>query len=281
MRKAFAPGKIILSGEYAVVFGYPGIAIPSTKGITATFNEDSSLGGVQVSWDAIRSDPRLHIYVSHIINLCRDFQPDLSGTLHIESNLPIAKGMGSSSALVIAIVRALLGENCREEALNIENTLTPQNSGLDFTVIWENTPIYFKRGAPPKPLSLPDDILKDAALIDTGVPSETSAELVNWIRYKADAVQDSLKAIGACTERIIAGEPITSVIRDHHKAQVELSVLTEEAKKLIADIEDSGGAAKVIGAGGRADGSGMVLAFANKDTLESIAKKHMMPITFL
>ncbi|MFH0769931.1 MAG: hypothetical protein V1926_00985 [Candidatus Peregrinibacteria bacterium] len=40
---AIAPGKIILSGEYAVVFGYPGIALPAPLTLQATFDKSSKL----------------------------------------------------------------------------------------------------------------------------------------------------------------------------------------------------------------------------------------------
>ena len=46
--KSTAPGKIILTGEYAVVFGYPGIAVPSPLSMTVTLEEDDS-GSLTIS----------------------------------------------------------------------------------------------------------------------------------------------------------------------------------------------------------------------------------------
>lgn len=54
-RNSFAPGKIILSGEYAVIFGYAGIAISSSAGITVAFEEDSACEGVEVDWEAVNN----------------------------------------------------------------------------------------------------------------------------------------------------------------------------------------------------------------------------------
>ncbi|NLG07305.1 hypothetical protein GX553_02525, partial [Candidatus Peribacteria bacterium] len=46
---ASAPGKIILSGEYAVVFGYPGIAVPAPIGMRVAF-EPSQQGKMLLDW---------------------------------------------------------------------------------------------------------------------------------------------------------------------------------------------------------------------------------------
>lgn len=282
MRESFAPGKIILSGEYAVVFGYPGIAIPSTSGIRAIFEENLALGHIEFNWNTARQDKRLYNYTEKIIALCAKFRPELSGTIKIDSSLPIAKGMGSSSALVIAIARAILGENAHEETLSIEDTLSPQHSGLDFTVIWENNPVYFKKGTEPKPFTLPTELLRGAAIIDTGRPNETTTELVDWMKTHSDEMREHLEIIGKCAERIIAGDDFLEVMRIHHAAQKSLGVVTESVSELIAEIEKSGGAAKVIGAGGRTGGSGMVLAFAQEDDmLQTLTDERHLPVTFL
>lgn len=85
--------------------------------------------------------------------------------------------------------------------------------------------------------------------------------------------------IASCTERLIAGESPLTVFRDHHRAQVALGVVPHAVQALIADIEEAGGAAKVVGAGGRSGGGGMVLALHPKpETLLVIARQHHMPI---
>ncbi|MBI2523739.1 hypothetical protein HYW11_00780, partial [Candidatus Peregrinibacteria bacterium] len=90
----------------------------------------------------------------------------------------------------------------------------------------------------------------------------------------------ALQTIGHCTERLIAGESPLIVFSDHHRAQVALGVVPELVQKLIADIEQTGGAAKVIGAGGRISGGGMVFALHQKrSTLTNLAKKHGFQLT--
>ena len=54
---------------------------------------------------------------------------------------------------------------------------------------------------------------------------------------------------------------LPDIIRNHHSAQCALGVVPAPVQALITHIEELGGAAKVIGAGGRNGGAGMVLAF--------------------
>jgi mevalonate kinase len=257
-RSAFAPGKIILSGEYAVVFGYPGLAIPSSIGLKAAFQEDVLSTGLSV--DLPKLDDRWKIYISQIVAECAMHKKDaIRGRLTLEGKLPLGKGMGSSTAAVIAITKTLLGDDSLEVARKIEDTVNPGNSGLDFAVIWSEEPTVFKKGDAPVRADLPKDFLAHSHLIDTGAPNETTAELVAWIKGKKDTAA-AIEIIGNCTERLLKGENLKTVMRDHHHAQCMLGVVPKSAQKVIAEIEAKGGSAKVIGAGARTGGSGMVLA---------------------
>lgn len=279
MRSSFAPGKIILSGEYAVVFGYFGLAVSSSIGIEAAFENDDSEPQIEIIW---RGAKETHInYAKKIAALCEKDARKFRGRLVINSNLPVGKGMGSSTALIIAVSRALLGENAKENARLIEDTLNPGNSGLDFTTIWENAPILYCKSADAKIISLPSDLLREAVLIDTGLPDETTSELVAWMQRRKSEVLNELEIIDECTKRLVAGDSLPAVMREHNKAQVALGVVPPRVAKMIAEIESAGGAAKVIGAGGRAGGAGMVLALGDKTWIRKIASRENMPVTLL
>ena len=263
-KASFAPGKMILSGEYAVVFGYPGIAVPTTFGVEVTW-KDTGDAPMKIVLGGLTGD---EWYRQKILDLCIQIStgvrpaPPTTGTLTIHNQIPVGRGMGSSTALVIAICKCLLGKENRTQAVLVEDTINPGNSGLDFSVIWINRPVKFTKGSTPEPLHLNLDFLKNSTLIDTGKPGETTADLVAWIKTRAEEPETAaaLKTIGRCTERLIAGDDIKTVMRDHHQAKMKLGVVTTEAVKIIADIERKGGAAKVLGAGARTGGGGMVLA---------------------
>ncbi|MEQ1849540.1 MAG: hypothetical protein ABL890_03050 [Candidatus Peribacteraceae bacterium] len=245
-RTVLVPGKIILSGEYAVVFGFPGIAMPSKESLQVTFEE----GPVQtIEWrDEWKS------YAEKVIG-----KIGKGGAWTITGDLPIGKGMGASTALVIGCVKAAGGDE--RMALEIEDEVNPGHSGIDFAVIWGNAPIVFRKDEASKAALLPDAI-KDIELIDTGRPEQATPELVAWVKSRKDdpKIAAALHMIGTCTDRILSGEDIKTVIRDHHLAQVALGVVPESVQKIIAEIERGGGAAKVIGAGSRTGGGGMVMA---------------------
>lgn len=300
-------GKIILSGEYAVVFGYPGVAIPAPFGVTVAWTDGPSpqplshweremnIEGVIIQCSGIESEEYLH----RVLDAITAKTGPLHGHLTMRNTIPIGRGMGSSTALVIALCRCLLekfpppkGEGTgegyiKEIALSIENTVNPGHSGLDFAVIWEGKPVKFTKDDGPTPIDLDLSFLKDALLIDTGKPNETTAEMIAWVKEQVGIPSPlgggpgrgdrkgrgiaALQTIAHCTERLIAGESPFTVFPDHHRAQVALGVVPAPVQALIVDIEKAGGAAKVVGAGARTGGGGMVLALhKNKDILKKI-----------
>lgn len=256
-RTAFTPGKIILSGEYAVVFGYPGVAVPATVGVHVTW-EDSKTAPMEIILEGLKGE---ETYARKIVDVCIQKGGISTGTLTIRNDIPVGRGMGSSTALIIGICHCLLGETNKAQAILVEEIINPGNSGLDFAVIWANHPVKFKRGSAPELVYFSLEFLKKhAKLIDTGKPGETTAELVAWMRSREEEVKPHLEIIGKCTERLLAGEDPKTVIRDHHRAQIALGVIPDAVQKLIAEVEGGGGAAKVLGAGARSGGGGMVLA---------------------
>lgn len=316
-----AVGKIILSGEYAVVFGYPGIAVPAPFTVTATFYATPH-DTLTITYSGIDNEAYLHRILAEVQKHTGPYligRQALHGHLTIKNTIPIGRGMGSSTALVIAICRCLLGhiplpfkgedkgEGYKQIALSIENAVNPGHSGLDFEVIWNEQPLLFQKGKPPQLLGTTINrlivILSSAVLIDTGNPKEMTAELIAWVKENSLSLRERARVRGAtqaiahCTERLLAGESPFTVFPDHHRAQVALGVVPKPVQDLIAEIESSGGVAKVIGAGGRSSegmkipsearsaeprgGGGMVLALhQNTEKLLTIAQQHnMLPLT--
>ena len=257
-RTASAPGKIILSGEYAVVFGYKGIAVPAKLTMDVAYEESAK--PLAIDWPG--ASPEWHAYAKKVAELCGCS----TGTIAVRTMLPLGKGMGSSTALVIAMTRCLIGDD-RDRALTIEDAMNPGHSGLDFAVIWNNTP------------TAKNYQLQAAVLIDTGKPNETTPELVAWVRSREATLKEPLAAIGRCTERLLGGESPMTVFPDHHRAQVALGVVPENTQSLIKKIEQLSAVAKVIGAGGRTGGGGMVLAIgSDPDAIVRLAESGRMSV---
>jgi mevalonate kinase len=165
---AFAPGKVILLGEHAVVYGHPALAAPLTQGVRATATVSS----------------RCHLVVPSALTpgkkkaLAQAFERAavLAGLpavrITLESTLPVGVGLGSSAAVSVACARALLqasGDPARPKAVlaiaqDMERVFHGNPSGVDAACSALGQPLYFRKrstGAPEcrslsgaKPLSL-------------------------------------------------------------------------------------------------------------------------------
>ena len=108
MATAFAPGKCILFGEHAVVYGHPAVAVAIDAGVEVKLE-------VSKKWE-IKNDhygnyfeefkPSKNPHIQHIIRDIFDYTgPPLK--INIESNLFSSAGLGSSAALSNAMGAAL------------------------------------------------------------------------------------------------------------------------------------------------------------------------------
>jgi mevalonate kinase len=191
MTSASAPGKIILFGDHAVVYGKPAIAIP-VRQVMATVSITAYEGGEpgtikieapDIQLDCLLTDLGRDHPLTRIISLTLDeiqVKDPPSIRIRIESNIPISAGMGSGAAVSIAVVQALsthLEKPLTQEqhsalAFEAEKIHHGSPSGIDNTVIAYNQPVYFTRSEGPStfPIGAPFTLL----IGDTGVVSPTS-----------------------------------------------------------------------------------------------------------
>jgi mevalonate kinase len=195
------PGKTILFGEHAVVYGYPAIAVPLNSisiniKIAARPTESDALiinnnTGEKVLLESLKPDHFYRIALSLIIeSLQLKRLPALQ--IIMTSTIPIASGLGSSAAFAVCLTRSIssfLGfklsdEQINEIAFKIEIFQHGTPSGIDNTVVTFNKPVYFKKGSAAifleikKPLTL--------VIADTGLRSVTK-DTVAEVRLKKDA----------------------------------------------------------------------------------------------
>jgi mevalonate kinase len=160
--QATAPGKVILFGEHAVVYGRPAIAVPVTQlQAQATLQpaeagfrvKAADLGRDYLLDEAGADDPLALIVRQTLAQLGR---PAPAATLSINSTIPLGRGLGSGAAISTAVVRALAQffqqplPTAEISALvyEVEKLYHGAPSGIDNTVIAFEQPVYFIKGQP-------------------------------------------------------------------------------------------------------------------------------------
>lgn len=218
-----APGKAILLGEHAVVYGYPAIAVPVTEVQARAEVEAAAPGqgttivagdlGREFRPAAVAEGDREALALAHTIRntLERLGQPgELDLRITISSTVPMGRGLGSGAAVATALVRALVAHlggylTARDVSDLVYQTEVLHHgtpSGIDNTVIAFGKPIYFVRGQrdevfwPARPFWL--------VIGDTGVASSTR-EVVGDVRQRWEADRGAYEvrfhAIGALVDQ--------------------------------------------------------------------------------
>lgn len=161
---ATAPGKIILFGEHAVVYGQPAIAAPinqvKARAIISA-RPDLPKGtillqapniGLEQALVDMPGDHPLVLTIHRVLQATGVKQPPAL-SVRITSTIPIAAGMGSGAAVSVAITRALskfLGHPLQDKqisqlAFEVEKLYHGTPSGIDNSVITYERPIFFTR----------------------------------------------------------------------------------------------------------------------------------------
>lgn len=184
--RAEVHGKVILIGEHAVVYGQPAIALPLlnvTTQVELTRHEghhiDSDLyvGLAALAPDEVEPVRAALRAASIAVGL-----PENELGVQIRSQIPVARGLGSSAAMAAAIVGAAsaasgvkISEQERYEIIQAaERVAHGTPSGLDARTVVADHPLLFQRGDA-QPLSVGKDL--NLIVADSGAPSSTARAL--------------------------------------------------------------------------------------------------------
>jgi len=276
-----APAKVILSGEHAVVFGKP--ALVAAIDLRLTFSlwpEKTKINDQNVLF--VAKTIKDYLTRQKITYVDRTFN------FKIKSDIPLGRGLGSSAAFAVASTAALLkfytGKEFEKDVINrlayfIEKRFHFNPSGVDnSTVCFGGLIFYRKEFEFLKNISIlnnkiPKNIEGNLFLIDSGLPEETTAEMVNSVgklyNRQTSKIEKTLSAIEKTTKRMVVGliKEDQIFFRDsllaNEKYLEALEIVSKKTKQLLHDLLVFGWG-KITGAGGKKIGSGYILFFANK-----------------
>jgi len=283
--RARAPGKLILIGEHAAVFGRP--ALIGTLGLhfdvqIRPLNDAgvrlilSDAPPKQRSWAELQSAGD-SLLAFALCETRRQLDREPAGfSIQIHSEIPVGAGFGSSAALACAVPAAVLAWAGREPstetlapiAFAIERRQHGRPSGIDHGTILAGGFVEATmtetgtRKLTPFPLA--NDRLSGLCIYDTGTPRQTTGEMVARVRqrYERDPATGNqrlhrMEEASLLVRKFLSGtEPAStfaSAIRSFHKEQLAFGTVPSALASIIRKIEQAGGAAKLSGAGA-ADG---------------------------
>ncbi len=304
------PGKVHLIGEHAVVYGKPAIIAAVDRRVTINVEPadrvqitdhqmDSELDwSVDECLIAGRRADKLWESGKDAGNFTELFQFTKGdafkraaiGTfmnelgvsngcaLTIDSSIPLGSGLGSSSALSVALAAAVAeinGQSVPREEINrlaylAERYKHGHPSGGDNTACCYGGLVWFRKDTPENVIrSLKEEVpysLEDFVLVYIKEPERTTGELVAHVRGLDPGVRDPLmddiseathKMRTALKERDVRS--VAGLIDRAWDNLAGLGLSVPEADELISRIRAAGGAAKLCGA----CGGGIMLAHSS------------------
>jgi mevalonate kinase len=298
---ATAPGKTILFGEHAVVYGRPAIAAPVDQvraKVYITPNPVGKPGCLKIDAPdiALKCDldalPNTNPIRSVIEKVGAEFNITHfpSAYIRIKSTIPIASGLGSGAAISVSLIRALasfLGReipNQRISALayEVEKIHHGTPSGIDNTVITYAQPIYYCKDPAVLEKRNYDLLIVSSPILlvvaDSGIASPT-AQAVAGVRHRWQAapllyeeIFGNIHQIVDSARRIIETGKTRELgpLMNENQAQLKaIEVSNPQLDHLIhAALNAGAGGAKLSGAGG----GGNLIGLANPDTAPGISQ---------
>lgn len=285
---ASAPGKAILFGEHAVVYGKPAIAFAVDKRAQVQIRKRTD-SKVHVKINETGFSKYLKSESEHDQNndisgyICKSLkkiyeftgleQNGLNITINLE--IPIGAGLGSSAAITVATIMALSSYNNleleRKDIANLAHQVELEVQGaaspIDTTLSTYGGAIYMSKNAE-KIIQL--SLNRDSSMVIGYIGREsTTGELVNSVRFKKEnyplivnPILDSIEQITETARKALLDNDETMIgdlMNINHGLLDALGVNTQLLSQIVYITRQAGAiGSKITGAGG----GGSVIAYS-------------------
>jgi mevalonate kinase len=291
MTTSSAPGKIILFGEHAVVYGRPALAVPVTQ-VRADVNvSDSARPGIWIAAPEVHLDAELNTVPSdhplasvvHNLFFLLRVSPFPNLEIQISSTIPVASGLGSGAAVTVALARALashLGHPMSDAEINafayeIEKLHHGTPSGIDNTVVTYAMPVYFIKEQPIETFKVGQPFT--LVIGDTGIAAPTKESVGDlrrlWLDDKRrwETLFDKVGEISFTARRVIEvgrWELLGELMNENHALLQTMTVSSPELDRLVGAAREAGALGAKMSGGGR---GGNMIALVKPEMAEDIS----------
>jgi mevalonate kinase len=272
----FGAGKVILLGEHSVVYGYPALAGPLSRGVTARA-EPANKCQIVVP-EALTADQRkvLKAAFGRAMEACG--APGVK--VSFDTNLPLSMGLGSSGALSVACARVLLkaaGKVAKPAevarvAWEMEQEFHGTPSGVDHTTsALEHLLLYRRKpGAEhgrARVLDVPVPVRVVVVMVGPRSPTRTTVGALRerqkrWLERYQRIFREIGMLASEGAEAVEEGdlEALGDVMNVNHGLLAALGLSSPSLDNMVHRLRDMGAlGAKLTGAGG--DGGAVIGLF--------------------
>ena len=288
---ASAPGKVILFGEHFVVYGVKAILCSINKRVTVTAEKtserkisiNSKIGKLELEPDKPISEINSPLKPFYYLANKSIENKDSGIRIHIDSEIPLGAGLGSSSACCVAGAAAifkLFGNISREEVLKLaieaERTIFENTSGADCTVCTYGGIMEYDKNKGFKKIEYEPNF--QLVIINSNIEHSTQS-MVSKVKEFENKNTEEFSRLSDLESKLV--EDVLKLVKENKIQEIgqkmnqnqkyleNIGISNKELTKMIRIGQESSFGAKITGSGG----GGCIFALTNESNLQNILKK--------
>ncbi len=294
--EAWAPGKVVLFGEHATVYNFPGITCAIDVGLTIRIKHDNDgprflNPKFNQPFGAPESDRDIRLFtraVDQALEMHKLQRDPIA--IQIDSDLVPGMGLGSSAAFSAALISALRKvrsevnsslpqRDLYDDVQSLESIFHGHPSGMDAATVISDGVLWFRKGPPREIIPIHVQTVM-AGLICFVQPGARTIDMVRSVRSSRDLnrkrVDSILEKIGEVTSDagISLGsgdeQQVGRLMLRNHELLARLGVSTHELDDAVDLLTKKGAlGAKLTGSGG----GGAVIAIVRPEDQKNLVEE--------